>query len=133
MRPLRWPRAWLALWIALIACVLVGSLLPAQRLPPPAFDGMDKLEHLLGYAVLASYAVLLFDRPRARMLAMGGLVALGIGIEFAQGALTVSRRADAADVVANTFGVLLGWSLQRTRLRTALVGIEARMRLPTRP
>jgi VanZ family protein len=125
LRPLRWPRLWIAAWIAMIAVVLIGSLLPAQRLPPPAFDGVDKLQHLLGYALLAGYAVLLFARTRLQLFAMAGLVALGIGIEFAQDALTTSRRADVADVGANTLGVLLGWSVQRMRLREALVWIEA--------
>ncbi|GHA78463.1 VanZ family protein [Cognatilysobacter bugurensis] len=125
LRPQRWPHAWLALWIAMIAVVLFGSLLPAQRLPPPAFDGIDKVQHLFGYAVLAAYAVLLIARVRLQVFAMLGLVALGIGIELAQDALTATRRADAADVVANTLGVLLGWSLQRTRLREMLVALEA--------
>lgn len=109
----------------MIAIVLIGSLLPAQRLPPPAFDGVDKLQHLFGYAVLAGYAVLLFARTRVQVLAMAGLLALGIGVEFAQEALTTTRRADIADVGANTLGVLLGWSVERTRLREALVWIDA--------
>lgn len=125
LRPLRWPRLWIAAWIAMIAVVLIGSLLPAQRLPPPAFDGVDKLQHLFGYAVLAGYAVLLFARVRVQVFAMAGLVALGIGIEFAQDALTATRRADLADVGANTLGVLLGWSVHRTRLCASLVWIEA--------
>lgn len=125
VRPVQWPRLWLSAWAAMIALVLIGSLLPAQRLPPPAFDGVDKLQHLLGYAVLACYAVLLFAHARLRLLAMAGLVALGIGIEIAQEALTATRRADLADVGANTLGVLLGWGVQRTRLRGALAWIDA--------
>lgn len=125
LRPLRWPRLWLAVWVAMIAVVLFGSLLPAQHLPPPAFDGVDKLQHLFGYAVLAGYAVLLFAHARLQLFAMAGLVALGVGIEFAQAALTATRLADIADVGANTLGALLGWSVQRMRLREALVWIDA--------
>lgn len=125
LRPRRWPRVWLALWIAMIALVLVGSLMPAQRLPAPAFAGVDKLQHLVGYTALAAYAVLLFARLRLQAVAIAGLVTLGVGIEFAQEAFTASRRADVADVVANTLGVLLGWSVQRTRLRDGLVRIDA--------
>lgn len=132
LRPRHWPRAWLAPWIAMIALVLVGSLLPAGRLPAPAFAGVDKLQHLFGYAVLAAYAVLLFARFRVQAVAMAGLVALGVGIEFAQEALTASRRADAADAVANTLGVALGWSVQRTRLRDALVHIDGWIAARTR-
>ena len=45
MRPA--PRWAVAVWIAMFVAIATGSLLPAPDLPPPAFDGMDKLEHLL--------------------------------------------------------------------------------------
>ena len=64
LKPFARPQRWLGLWWALIAGVIVGSLLPALLLPdvPP---GSDKLEHLLGYAMLAACAVQLFARRGA--------------------------------------------------------------------
>jgi VanZ family protein len=108
----------------MIGTVIVGSMLPALLLPdlPP---GSDKLEHVLGYAVLAAWAVQIFATRRALVVAGVGLVALGVAIEIAQDALTTTRMMDAADVVANSVGVLLGlatvllpmrdWLLRRGR------------------
>lgn len=125
LRPFYRPNLWLALWVALIALVIAGSLLPADELPKPAFVGIDKLEHFLGYAVLSGYAVMLFERARAHAVAAVAMLLLGIAIEFAQGAITQSRRADAIDVLANTLGVLVGWALRFMRVRHLLQRIDA--------
>lgn len=124
LRPLHHPRTWLVLWFALIAFVIAGSLLPADELPKPAFAGIDKLEHFLGYAVLSGYAVMLFERARAHAMAALAMLLLGVAIEFAQGALTQSRRADAIDVIANALGVVAGWALRFARMRHFLQRID---------
>jgi VanZ family protein len=103
----------LAGWLLLVGGVVVGSLLPSSALPAPSFTGVDKVEHLTAYGVLAAYAVLLFAPVRAQALAAVGLVLLGAALEGAQAALTVSRLADPGDLVANTLGVALGWGLGR--------------------
>lgn len=125
MRPLRWRTAWLCAWLALVAAVVVVSLLPARGLPPMPFDGIDKIEHLLAYAVMATGAVMLFASRGAHAVLALALVALGIGLEFAQGAMTESRLADGADAVANTLGVACGWWLGRTPVARGLQGLEA--------
>lgn len=126
IRPFRHPRLWFALWLAMIAAVMYGSLLPAGDLPEPLFPGVDKLQHLLGYAALAGYAVMLFERARAHALAALAMLLLGVAIEFMQGALTESRSADAADALANGIGVFAGWALRFTRARDLLQAIDAR-------
>ena len=128
MRPLRRPRLWLAVWAAMIAMVIAGSLLPARELPPVPFDGFDKVQHLLGYAVLSAYAVMLFARMRAQALCAAILIALGIGLEFAQAALTSSREADPADALFNGVGVLFGLAIAATPLATLLQRLDARWR-----
>ena len=47
-----------------------------------------------------------------------GLVLMGIGIEFAQGALTDDRMADPMDAIANTVGVLAGMGTALTPCAT---------------
>ena len=126
LRGFRRPRLWLALWGLMLAAVIVASLLPAGDLPPAPFDGVDKVEHFLGYAVLSAYAVMLFARRRTQALAAAGLIALGIGLEIAQGALTVSRAADSADALANALGVLAGLALAPTPLASALLWFDGR-------
>ena len=95
LREFRWPALWVAIWIAMIAAVVASSLLPAHDLPEVP-DGFDKVEHFLGYLLLGAWAVMLFATRRAQAVAAAGLIALGVALEVAQGAWTVSRMADSA-------------------------------------
>lgn len=126
-RPSRRPLRWLLLWAAAIALVVTGSLLPAGDLPAAPFPGVDKLEHLVGHGALSAYAAMLFAPARARALAALGLLAFGIGIEAAQQALTATRQADAADVLANAAGIALGQLVAFTRLAGLLAALDARL------
>jgi len=128
LREFRRPGLWLALWALMIATVIAGSLLPARELPPVPFDGFDKFQHLFGYAVLSAYASMLFARMRAQALAAAGLVALGIGLELAQAALTSSRQADPADALVNALGVVAGLAVAVTPLAQWLRRLDGRWR-----
>jgi VanZ family protein len=109
-----------AVWIAMFVAITVGSLLPAHDLPTPAFNGFDKLEHLLGYAVLSGWSALLFDRRTSRLRAMLGVIAFGIVIEVAQGVFTTTREPDVFDALANATGAMLGQLLVFTPLANVL-------------
>jgi VanZ family protein len=109
----------------MIAVVIVGSLLPALLLPDLP-EGSDKVEHLLGYAILAAMAVQVFATRRALMFAALFLVALGVGIEVAQDLLTTTRQMDAWDALANTCGVVLGMGTALTPARDALLRVDSR-------
>ncbi len=128
LRDLRWPGAWLLVWLLMIAAVVVTSLLPASDLPPSPFDGVDKVEHFLAYLFLSGFAVMLFERRRPQALVAAGLIALGVGLEIAQGLLTVSRKADSADALANSLGVLAGLVLAATPVSRGLQWLETRFR-----
>lgn len=119
LKPLRRPRVWLGLWLVAVAVVCVASLTPPPPMELPRHG--DKVEHLLAYAALAAAAVQLF-RPGRFLLGIGAaLVLMGVGLEWAQGALTETRMADPADALANSAGVLLGLATVRLRLRDALL------------
>ena len=122
LKPLRWPRFWLALWWLAVLGTLVVCLIPPPPIPLP--ENSDKVEHFLTYFLLASSAVQIYQRRAALILAAVGLVSLGIGIEFAQGALTVNRMADPMDALANTVGVLAGMAIVFTPLRDLLVRLR---------
>jgi VanZ family protein len=57
-----------------------------------------------------------------------GLLALGAGIEFAQALFTTTRAMEAADVVADTVGIVIGLSIALTPLRDALLHVAGRVR-----
>jgi VanZ family protein len=125
LKPLRRPRLWLGLWIAAIVALIVVCLIPLDSLPPLP-DNSDKLEHLFGYFALSAAAVQLFGSRRALSLAAVCLVALGIGVEIAQG-FTAYRSSDPADALANTLGVLLGMATALTPWRDLLLRVEKKL------
>ena len=126
LKPLRHARRWLALWWLAVALVVVVELLPALLLPQVPAGG-DKLEHLLGYGLLAFAAVQVFERRVLWRVGIG-LAALGMALEIAQGTLTATRSFDLADELANTTGVLLGLGMAFTPLRDLLARIGGRAR-----
>ena len=127
LRGFRRPRLWLAGWVLLLAAVATGSLLPSSELPQVSLHGIDKLQHLLGYALLSGYAVLLFALRRTQRLAGLAVFGYGLALELAQGALTPDRLADPFDALANGVGVLLGLSLAATPAATWLQRLDARL------
>lgn len=125
LRTFHRPRLWLGLWGLMIATVVVGSLLPSAVLPASPFRGVDKLEHLLGYAALSGYAAMLFADRRGQRRAVVGLVLLGLALEVAQWALTDSRTADPWDLLANIAGVASGQALRTTRVAGLLQRVDS--------
>ena len=124
IKPLRHRNAWLALWLLAVAALIVVCLLPSRDLPK--LHVSDKIEHALAFALLAGSAVQLFERWRALLLVGLGLLALGIGIEFAQALFTTTRAMEAADVVADSIGIVVGLSVAITPLRDLLLRIAGR-------
>ena len=99
------------LWAAAIVFL---SLTPSP--PDTGVEHGDKLGHLLAYGLLMFWFCFLY-RYRYTRLAYGiGWIALGIALEFAQGA-TGYRSFEVADMAANSLGVLLGWGISATLRR----------------
>ncbi len=118
-KPLRHLGLWAAIWWLAVLAVVVVCLMPPPPLSLP--DGGDKVEHFLAYFLLAGSAVQLYRRGRPLLWVGLGLVLMGIGIEFAQGALTVTRMADPMDALANSVGVLAGLATALTPARDLLL------------
>ena len=124
VKPLRHRNAWLALWLCAVTVLVVVCLLPGPDLPNLKVS--DKLEHALAFALLSASAVQLFERWRALLLVAFGLLALGVGIELAQGLFTSTRAMEAADVVADAIGIVAGLVVALTPLRDLLLRIAGR-------
>lgn len=125
MRALRRPRLWLAVWLGMVAMVIVLSLVPPPDMAMTLPKNSDKVEHLLAYAALAFAGLQVFCGRRALWVLGVSLVALGVGLEVAQGVLVPAiRQMDWHDAVANACGVLLGLAPARTRAATWLLRWE---------
>lgn len=126
-RPLRHQRLWLGVWVfGWLLCIALSLIAPPDLPETPPLS--DKIGHLLAYGVLAAWAVQLFAPRRALVASLLALIALGVLLELAQGGLTVSRKADPRDALANALGVLLGGALVFTPVRNALSSLEKRWR-----
>lgn len=98
---------WAGRVLFLTTTLLITDLALQPGLPtPPEIFGPDKIEHLLAFFVLT--VLCRMGWPRRGWLMSGVLVAYGIGIELAQGSITLGRSASAADVVADLLGIGLG-------------------------
>ena len=124
LKPLRRAGFWLGLWCAAVLAVIVVCLIPPPELNLP--QNSDKVEHVLAYFILSASAVQLFGSRRALCWVAAGLVAMGVGIEWAQGALTATRMADPMDALANASGVLIGMLTVLTPLRDLLLRLQGR-------
>ena len=99
-------RAGLAIGWAAVAVVIYLSLTPEP--PQVDVDDSDKLGHFLAYGALTYWFGQFYFR-RARAAYALGFVAMGIALEFAQGAVGY-RSLELADMAANTLGAAAGWA-----------------------
>lgn len=127
LREFERPALWVMLWLAMIAVVIATCLLPARDLPPTPFSQFDKIEHFSAYLAMSAYAGMLFARMRPQAIAAIGLIAMGVGLEFAQARLTDSRSGDAADALANGLGALAGLFVARTPVALWLQRVDRRL------
>jgi len=105
MLQLRRRRLWIALSTVLLAAVFFVCLQPGPGFPAPA--GLDKVEHLAAYVLLALWFTGLVARGRYWVVATG-LLMLGLLIEVLQWRMNLGRSAEGLDMLANTLGVGIG-------------------------
>ena len=108
MSELRYSRTWYLIGVILTLIVIVGCLVPARDVPRMPIG--DKLQHLVAYSGLALWFGGLVPPRRYLQLALT-LLALGGGIEMAQGLMGLGREADWRDFYADALGAALGLAL----------------------
>jgi VanZ family protein len=100
----------LALWVVLICCVVVGSLLPAASPVMVAVGRLhinDKVLHFSAYLALSLLPVVGF-RDRKRGIVAGlSMFVLGLLLEDGQH-FSPGRAVELGDVIANGAGVSCG-------------------------
>ena len=121
----RRPQLWLALWALMIVAVIVLSLMPKPPIPPALVIG--KIDHLIAYVALATFAVQLFEERCLQLGACMALAGLGIALELAQGYLTTYRHMATYDATVDALGVALGFATTWTPIARMLSQIDARL------
>jgi VanZ family protein len=109
---LRAPLLLRVVWAALIALVVIGSLLPAASTPMRTIAALhvnDKALHLIAYVSLA-FLPALHERRRRLAYIAAGLVALGVLLEFGQ-LWSPGRSFEIGDMAADAAGVIAGASI----------------------
>ncbi len=101
---------WRGLFLSAVCVVAWQSLQPATA--EQGILHLDKLLHLLAYAVLMVLALLGRLPLKAVWLAFI-ITTLGVGLEVLQGTMNLGRTASLADAVANTAGVALVYGAWR--------------------
>ncbi len=123
-RPLTWFSLWFAVGCGLVGLVVYLSLTP-DPIQTPGIEFGDKIGHYLAYFSLVFWFSQLYLNPRHGRLFLL-FVLMGVLLEFVQ-AQTGYRTFQYADMAANTFGALCGWSLARTRCSQILLYIDSRL------
>jgi hypothetical protein len=100
----------IALWVVLVCCVIIGSLLPAAS-PIMAAVGRlhvsDKVLHFCAYLALSSLPVIGFRDRRCGILAGVSMFLLSILLEAGQH-YSPGRAVELGDLLANGAGVSCG-------------------------
>jgi VanZ family protein len=99
-----------ALWVAAIAIVTVGSLLPGDSAPMQALSQLpvsDKVDHAIAYAILA-WLPAIHERRKVIVGAALGALVMGVGLEYAQ-LYSGWRDFEVGDMVADAVGAGCGF------------------------
>jgi len=120
-QPLRLRSLWLAAGWLLVFLVVYLSLRPGGALLPETF--IDKLQHVIAYAVLMYWFAGLYALRPVRACYATGFIALGIALEFIQ-LWSGYRSFDPGDMVADAVGVAAGWLLAPPRTPPMLEAVE---------
>lgn len=106
MRPLRLAILWVLLGVVLLGLTVYLSLQAPQRLGL-SLQGLDKPAHLAAFFLLTIWFIGLVER-RAYLRVALVLLAVGVGIEVAQGIMQLGRQAEWWDLWADATGIVLG-------------------------
>jgi VanZ family protein len=117
LQPLRLRTLWLAIGWAMVVTVILLSLIPLEA---DLSEGKDKWSHFVAYGLMTFWFCLLYFKQGQWAAAF---IAMGIVIEVLQ-SYTGYRSFEYADMVADAIGVLLGWFLAQTPLRSLLQWLE---------
>jgi VanZ family protein len=107
-------RFWWVLGALIVSAAVTICLLPNDDLPS-SFSLNDKLSHVIGHALMASYFAGLVERRGWWKILLFQFL-LGVTIEVSQSFMHLGREADVFDCIANLLGAGVGLLLARAGL-----------------
>ncbi len=114
---------WLTIGYALVAVVVFLSLTSSPVDLELSLPYEDKVFHAFAYfTLMAWFSQIYHDRFQRNMIAVV-FVFMGITLEYLQG-FDPNRYSEFGDIVANTTGVALGFSIALTGAKNILLRIE---------
>ncbi len=114
---------WLTMGYALVALVVYLSLTSSPVDLELSFPYEDKIFHAFAYfTLMAWFSQIYHDRFQRNMIAVL-FVFMGIALEYLQG-FDPNRYFEFGDMVANSIGVALGFSIALTSAKNILLRIE---------
>ena len=126
MRNLRYLKLYLALGGCYIGFIVFECLTPVP-MNVPLLHNFDKAEHLIAFGVMMGWFGQLALERRLRANLALAFMALGGGIEIAQGLMALGRTAEWNDFFADVLGVWLGHWATRQGGGALLATLEARL------
>ena len=114
---------WLTIGYALVALVIFLSLTSSPVDMEMNFPYEDKFFHALAYFILmAWFSQIYHDRFKRNMVALV-FVLMGVTLEYLQ-SFDPNRYSEFGDMVANSAGVALGFSIALTGAKNILARVE---------
>jgi VanZ family protein len=120
---LRYRALWLVVGYLLIALVIYLSLSSSPVTIDTHLPYQDKFFHFIAYFCLTFWFMQIYHIRHHVILWGIFLFCLGVLLEYLQG-FDANRYSEAADIIANTLGVIGGIGLSMTPLRFTLLKLE---------
>ena len=123
-------KLWLKIGYLLVICVIVLTLIPDPYYTlgiDDLFENLsDKAQHLFAYVMLMGWFTQIYHSRKSHLVLAVSFISMGVALEFLQG-LSQTRMFEVADMIANSIGVLLAWSVAYTRCSNILLYFEKRV------
>ncbi len=118
---------WLIIAWFCLCTIFVLSLISIPKVVIIKVDNIDKVEHLIAYAVLMFLFSQCYLQAKTRLVYAIAFICMGILLEVLQG-LTATRQFEYADMIANSTGVVVGWMLSDSYLQKIVIYIDLKFK-----
>ena len=124
MSTLNYKSLWLVIGYLMVGFIVYSSLTSSPVSVDVKFS--DKILHVIGYFGVMGWFMQIYHGQNYRLALALAFIVMGISLEFLQD-LGGVRYFEFNDMLANTLGVLLAWSLYKTPFPFLLSWVEQKI------